>query len=161
MNKLLRATITLGIFFVLIVGGIIVVDHAYTNAPEKRSLQTEEFTVALDSNISLSKDKLVNESEIIYNSSKAVMTRCIDYRMNYVEGEVRPLSGGDLNSDKNATIKYEYKVGHSKVQEASFKFFSYVAKLGPVLGLLLAVTVMILGIYWFARSATGRSGGRR
>lgn len=71
----------------------------------------EEFSAEIDTNISLENENIEEDSEEVTYADDPDVTfsKDTDYEMNYDDGEIKPLSDGDMEENETYYISYEYE----------------------------------------------------
>ncbi|WP_456486531.1 archaellin/type IV pilin N-terminal domain-containing protein [Candidatus Alkanophaga liquidiphilum] len=91
------------------------------------SVTNETFTSLYDQWVQLAHTNIVEGSETVTDTSGATTyTSGTDYEMNYIAGQIKVLSGGNMSNNTDYYIDYEYIIGGSMEYEpgnsAHFEF---------------------------------------
>lgn len=81
-----------------------------------------------------------DENVTVWNDSTTQMDRGTDYEWFVGNGTIKPLSGGDLAGDANATVTY----GYTLTTETHQSMATILAQLPRVVGLIAPVFVMVI-----------------
>lgn len=69
----------------------------------------EQFQ-ASSSFVNLDEDDILTGSEAVYDSGGTNYTRGVDYQMDYQNGEIRALAGGNLTAGNTYTVDYRHQI---------------------------------------------------
>lgn len=99
-----------------------------------QEVQNETVTANVGNYTTLDGYYIQENSETVYNSTGATMSEGTDYELNYDEGSIKALSGGDIadGSEINATYDWEATKGQTTT----------VIGYGPVFVALLLLTAV-------------------
>lgn len=99
------------LFFIVLIASILLIPvvGVVNDSIDTTEVTAENWTVDVDNWVELENDDLVDGSVTVNNSTDVEMTEGTDYEINYTDGTIKALSGGDLTDGNTATIDYNYE----------------------------------------------------
>lgn len=85
------------------------ITDSVVSATNEQSVTNETVTAQTGTFVDLERYQLVDGSETVYNSSGAEMTRGTDYEIDYGDGRIKALSGGDISDGSQIQVSYQWR----------------------------------------------------
>lgn len=131
---------------VLLAGATVAFDAQLADSGTDVQVENESFTPTSGTVITLNEsardDVIYNESVTVRDENDTVMTAGSDYRWFANNGTVKPVAGGDLAGDANATVTY----GYLDTTEGAIRGSNVVAQIPSLFGMALPLGAVLLFI---------------
>lgn len=85
------------------------ITNSVVDATNEQSVTNETVTAQTGTFVDLERYQLVDGSETVYNSSGVEMTRGTDYEIDYGDGRIKALSGGDISDGSEIQVSYQWR----------------------------------------------------
>lgn len=141
-----RALVAIFALIIVAAGGVYGLEAALQTAGDDRTITRESFTPDPDVVIELdnsNRDNVYYDRQVaVFNNSDVRMVEGVDYIWFHENGTIKPLSGGNLASDVNGEITYNFSVP----TESQRGLTSILGLLPQVIGLVIPAFVVVIAL---------------